>query len=297
VDRTTLAGLPQANPIVPEQVLVAADSTDPQANLINGHEQVNLGAKDLQYACTFELALPLTCDQAAFDNNQGCDCFQEDLVFNRPLCQPKTGGAATITQTYGKAYPGLRELAVLKGVGGHGIVASACPKTADLASASYGYRPAMDALAGRVASQVGRSCLTTDAEAGPDGRTPCQLITAATSPTCACDAGQGLASPSAQAAQVAKDELESVGYCTGPECDALCFCELAQLAGAELQACQHDAEPPATPGFCYLNAVPGEVQAGDAELAKACVGTAPRRIRFAGGTPAESSIALLYCPE
>ena len=61
---------------------------------------------------------------------------------------------------------------MLKGVGGHGIVASACPKSADLASVSYGYRPAMDALAGRVAGQVGRSCLTTDAEAGPDGWTP-----------------------------------------------------------------------------------------------------------------------------
>jgi hypothetical protein len=297
IDRTTIESLPQANPIVPEEVLVAAGSTDPRANAINGHESVNVANRDLQYACTFELAMPLTCDQAALESDQGCDCFDDDLVYQRSLCHPKAGGAVAITQTYGKAYPGLRELQVLKGVGGHGIVASACPKSADLASASYGYRPAMDALAGRVAGQVGRSCLVADAEAGPDGRTACQLITAAASSACACDAQQGLSEPEARAAEVARDKLESVGYCTGAECDALCFCELTELEGAELEACQTEDEPPNVPGFCYLNAVPGEAQAGDADLAAECVGAAPRRIRFAGGAPAESSIALLYCPD
>jgi hypothetical protein len=106
-----------------------------------------------------------------------------------------------------------------------------------------------------------------------------------------------LSTPDAHAADVARDELESVGYCTGAECDALCFCELTQLEGVELEACQTQVEVPDVPGFCYLNAVPGEVQVGDPELAAECVGTAPRRIRFAGATPAESSIALLYCPD
>jgi hypothetical protein len=296
-DRTTLAIAPQ-NPIVTTEKLVASTSQDPQANHINGHENANLGNRDLQYACTFELPKPITCDRARFDANGGCDCFQEDLAYNRSLCQPQGGGAPTISQRYGKAYPGLRELEVLKGVGGHGIVASACPKTADTDSDSYGYRPAMDALAGRVAKQIGRSCLTRDAKADADGRTACQVLVASSAATCTCPAGEGLAKPAADAAKPVLDQLAAVGYCgPGMSCDAICLCELKQLDGADLKACQTADTPPDAKGFCYLNAVPGEVQAGASALAHDCVGAAPRRIRFTGGTPAESSIALLYCPE
>jgi len=297
-DRTTLAGLPQANPILPAEKLVAASSLDPQANHINGHEQVNQGARDLQLACTFALPNPIVCDRAAFDANKACDCYEEDLTFNRALCQPPGGGAATTNQTYGKAYPGLRELQVLKGIGGHGIVASTCAKTADLTSDSYGYRPAMDALAGRVAKQIGRSCLNQDAHADDDGRIACSVITASSAATCACPAAQGLSpAPDAAVAPVL-EQLESVGYCgPGMSCQALCLCELTQLDGANLTECQTADQAPEVPGFCYLNAVKGEVHAGSAALAQDCVGASPRRIRFTGGAPAQSSIALLYCPE
>jgi hypothetical protein len=297
-DRTTVLGLAQANPVVPAEKLVDATSLNPQANHINGHEQVNTGARDLQYACTFALPNPIACDQAAFDADEGCDCFAEDLMYNRPLCQPPAGGAPTINQTFGKAYPGLRELAVLKGIGGHGIVASTCAKTADLTSDSYGYRPAMDALAGRVAKQIGRSCLNQDAHADADGRTACSVITASSAAVCACPAAQGLSNAPAEVAAPILEELASVGYCgPGMSCDSLCLCELTQLAGADLTACQTADQAPETPGFCYLNAVKGEVHAGSAALAQDCVGASPRRIRFTGGTPAQSSIALLYCPE
>jgi hypothetical protein len=296
-DRTTLVGLDPAHPLLPGQGLVAAGGTDPQANVINGHETLNLGNKDLQYACTFELPDPIVCDQLAFDNDEACDCFASDLIFNRALCQPPGGGATSITQHYGKAYPGLRELGVLKGIGGHGIVASVCPKTADLDSPAYGYRPAMDALAGRVARQIGRSCLSTDAEAGPDGRTACSLVTASSGGACACDAAQGLTPAPASAVAPVLEQLAAVGYCgPGMACDDLCLCELQQLQGDQLEACQTAPEPADAPGFCYLNAVPGEAPAGDAELAADCVGAAPRRIRFSGGAPG-GSIALLYCAE
>lgn len=298
VDRTTILGLPQANPVVRTEKLVASTSLDPQANHINGHEQVDMGARDLQFACTFPLPTPINCDQARFDADGACDCFEDDLPFNRPLCQPPGGGAATISQTFGKAYPGLRELAVLKGIGGHGIVASTCPKTADLTSDSYGYRPAMDALAGRVAKQIGRSCLNQDAHADADGRTACSLITASSAASCTCPAAQGLSQPSTDVVGPVLEQLAAVGYCgPGMSCDALCLCELNQLSGADLTACQTADQVPDAPGFCYLNAVQGEVHAGRAALAQDCVGAAPRRIRFTGGAPAESSIALLYCPE
>jgi hypothetical protein len=296
-DRTTLPGVPAANPIVPAELLVASGSTDPRANRINGHETVNIGSRDLQFACTFPLQAPILCDQARNDADGACDCFAEDAPYNRSVCQPPGGGPTSITQYWGTAYPGLRELAVLKGVGGHGIVASACPKSSELTAEAYGYRPAMDALAGRVAKQVGRSCLTRDANAMADGSTPCKIVTAAPAGVCSCDAAQGLSAPPDEIRPALLEELESVGYCGGGvSCNSLCLCELGQLKGTDLVACQTAADPPNVPGFCYLNAVPGEAHAGDPVLASDCVGAAPRRIRFTGGAPA-TSIALLYCAE
>lgn len=296
-DRTSLVDLPSENPIVPEEQLVPSDSLDPQANRINGHESVNSDDRDLQTACTFPLQAPIACDAAREAANKGCDCYMADSGYNRAVCQPPVGGPGTTTQYWGSAYPGLRELAVLKGVGGHGIVASACPKSSDLSAEDYGYRPAMDAFAGRVAKQVGRSCLTRDAQATPAGTTPCKIVTASSGAVCSCDAAQGLSTLADGIVQPVLDELESVGYCGGAtSCDDLCLCELQQLKDADLLACQTAEEPPDVAGFCYLNAVPGEVNAGDADLAADCVGTAPRRIRFAGGAPA-ASVALLYCPE
>jgi hypothetical protein len=295
-DRTTLADLPQSNPIVASEQLVPSASLDPQANHVNGHENVNVGSRDLQAACIFPLQEPISCDAARDAANKGCDCYLADNAYNRAVCQPAGGGPATTTQFWGSAYPGLRELSVLKGVGGHGIVASACPKSSDLDAEVYGYRPAMDALAGRIARQVGRSCLARDAEAAADGTTECKIVTAS-SGACSCDALQGLSIPADALVQPVLDELEAVGYCGGAtSCDDLCLCELQQLAGPDLAACQTADEPPDVPGFCYLNAVPGEMNVGDADLAADCVGAAPRRIRFAGGAPG-TSVALLYCPE
>jgi hypothetical protein len=296
VDRTTLP-IVQTNPIVPGEKLAPATSTNPSHNRINGHEKVDVDQTDLQYACTFPLWTPKTCDQAASTAGDACDCFDGDLKYNPPLCQPPLGGPASTTQYFGKAYPGLRELQVLRGVGGHGIVASTCPKSADVQSESYGYRPAMDALAGRIARQIGRSCVGLDARADVDGRIDCQVITASSRTSCACPAAQGLSPASAAARAQVLAELASVGYCgPGMSCDALCVCALDQLTGTDLKECQTSAVVPQVPGFCYLNAVDGEVKVGAPELARDCVGGAPRRIRFSGGAPAESSIALLYCP-
>ena len=155
----------------------------------------------------------------------------------------------------------------------------------------------MDALAGRVARQIGRSCLSLDAKAGADGRTACSLFTASTANTCECPDSQGLSPADPEALDALRAKLESVGYCGGATpCDNLCICELKQHDGADLTTCQNAQEPPESPGFCYLNAVSGEMNIGDPNLAKDCVGAAPRRIRFSGGAPG-NSLALLYCAE
>lgn len=296
VDRTTLP-IAQTNPLVSTEKLAPATSTNPQANHINGHELVNTSNDDLQYACTFQLPTPLACDATALNSNKGCDCYASAADYNRPLCQPAEGGAYGTTQYFGKGYPGLRELSVLKRVGGHGIVASICAKTADVQSDSYGYRPAMDALTGRIAHQIGRSCLTRDARVDAAGHTPCTLVTATTGGTCSCPAAQGLATPPPEVVAPVLEQLKSVGYCgPGMSCDGICLCALGQLNGSALSACQNADTTPEVPGFCYLNAVDGEAQIGRKDLAADCAGAAPRRIRFTGGAPGAGKLSLLYCP-
>jgi hypothetical protein len=113
------------------------------ANPANGHEwnahQSVHG--DLQYACIFPLDPPRDCLNAT----GGCDC-QSASVFqgNSPLCQ--SGGTYSTLQVYAKAYPGLRQLEVLRDFGDNAIPASICPKITDPGSPSYGYAPAGDAL-------------------------------------------------------------------------------------------------------------------------------------------------------
>lgn len=148
-DRSALSSV-HAHPLVPSATLVPSTSTDPAANVINGHEIMNLGNRDLQSACIFPLATPVLCDQAADSANKNCRCFQPELPYNNPVCQPPGGGAPAITQYSDQAYPGLRHLQVLKGLGDNAITASACPKVLTPNAADYGYRPAMKALAARI---------------------------------------------------------------------------------------------------------------------------------------------------
>lgn len=141
------------NPFTGESI-VPSDSLDPAANSINGHEQLE-GRSDLQYACTFLLPEPVVCDTAAAMANRGCDCFAEDLVFNRPQCQPPAGGMAGTTQYYGKAYPALRELQVAQQLGRRSVLGSICSRnTQDDTRSDYGYRPVFNLIGRRVAATL-----------------------------------------------------------------------------------------------------------------------------------------------
>jgi hypothetical protein len=135
--------------------LAPATSQDPTQNPINGHEQNIPDNDDLQYACIFPLPVPKVCAPG----DSGCDCSatsQGDAtavtVANSPACQPPTGGPASTTQYYAKAYPGLRELGVVRALGYRGVPASICPKTLQNADPDFGYTPAFDALLKRVAA-------------------------------------------------------------------------------------------------------------------------------------------------
>jgi hypothetical protein len=116
----------------------------PGADPINGHEYT-IANNDLQYACVFDLPEPRDCSVQGVN---GCDCNQGT---DNPLCDPTT----QTLQVRAKAYPGQRELSVLKSVGTQGVVTSICPsQIADPTRADYAYRPAVAALVARVKGRL-----------------------------------------------------------------------------------------------------------------------------------------------
>lgn len=298
-DRTDLP-IPQLNPIVRSERLVSSSSSDPQANAINGHEQVDFSHSDLQYACTFPLDVPRRCDQAALDANQGCDCFAEDSVYNRSLCQPPAGGPADNLQRSAKAYPGLRHLQVLKEVGEAAIVASICPKVLDKSDNDYGYNPAVEALIDRVTNSVVRRCLPHGLPIDDQGRVPCEVVQAFPKASGGCDcAALGLAElTDPTLADAVQDELESLGQCgsADPSCKGLCRCQLPQLEGVQLLDCQNSFEISNASGFCYISAAPGEPFVGNLDFVKDCPADRRRDLRLLGGAPKAQLFTLLACP-
>jgi hypothetical protein len=304
-DRTTL-GIPQANPIT-NDALVPASSTNPTANKINGHEQHNMGGRDLQYACTFPLGMPISCTPDREANNQGCDCFEADLVYNRPLCQPPGGGAASIEQNFAKAYPGVRHLQVLKEFGENSVVASICPKILDNGNPDYGYNPAVKAIIDRLKEALKGKCLPRPlipADQPQDGletgQVPCKVIEAVlpTGGGCVCNGQTNRADTSTELRQAVLNKLKEGQTCGtngGTPCDSFCTCELKQLTGQELQTCQNSESPPSTPGYCYVNAAPNEPHVGNPDLVKDCTADSKRLLRFVGDTPAPGAIALVAC--
>ncbi|WP_438013965.1 hypothetical protein WMF18_23920 [Sorangium sp. So ce315] len=146
-----------ANPITGD-VLVQPSQTG--WNAINGREYTiptgNPG--DLQYACIFNLLAERSCEGGA----QSCDCRSIPGNPNdNPLCEPEgTNDPAeplprTTTQVMAKAYPGLRELQLLRSLGARGVAGSICPaQLADTSSPDYGYRPIMRAVLDRLSTAL-----------------------------------------------------------------------------------------------------------------------------------------------
>ncbi len=136
-------------------VALAPASASYMANPINGHEWNIADNNDLQYACIFPLLNETDCltpeeyQDLAFAGEAApaCDCTDfGDEIFANPVCQEPSDGYG-LTQRYGKAYPGLRQLQVLRDFGDNSVVASICPKEmGDTFAPDFGYRPAVNAL-------------------------------------------------------------------------------------------------------------------------------------------------------
>jgi hypothetical protein len=142
LDWGAILGDPEA--YVPPGDAHMIESIDPRPGLptsgngdpVHGHDRTIAKRDDLQYACTFALPEPRDCTVTS-----SCDCSELDS--DNPICT----GPSSQTQARAKAYPGLRHLSVIQGLGAQGAVASICAyDTSDTSSPVFGYRPAMTAL-------------------------------------------------------------------------------------------------------------------------------------------------------
>jgi hypothetical protein len=302
------------------------------ANSINGHEW-NTSDKDVQFACIFSLDQPIiagqpnalrVCDLAtacgADDGSDayricarrfdGCACTLspagatqkgplDPTVSLSPLCQAGDGQYGS-TQFFAKAYPGLRELQVLRGFFGistysrnNAIAASICPKDLNAANAAgpgYGYNPAMRALVDRLKDNIGGTCLPQPLVAdATTGKVPCALIEAITPEgaaegSCDCAAKQRDA-VDATTQQSMRALLERRGTCVGTSCNNFCFCRLRQLLPGTTagDACLNDLNATRTtnpPGFCYVD----PPNHGNAALVADCDAGEKRTLRIVGNT-------------
>lgn len=294
---------------------------------INGHEYtvgtqngVQIKKDDLQYACIFEL-LPnqyRDCSQGVIS----CDC--SDPQNDNPLCDDNGASGRTL-QKRAKAYPGIRELSVLKSVQDRGIVASACPSQITNAGADdYGYRPAVGAIIERLKTALGGQCLPRTLTPDKDGKVSCLILEGrATGGANAGNNGElsgGKCDDFCKTLTARQPVDAALGHTEALKADNVveqakassldCFCEITQLSGqtdtscaitSELSACQCDLSDPPTfnnqnvNGWCYLDGTTNP-PTGNVELVASCPDNEKRKIRFVGeGNQAPGSVLFITC--
>ena len=288
------AGLPDFN----------APKTDP----VHGHEwdiPTAFGAQgpgDLQYACIFPLEQTRDCS----GSTGGCDCGTAGVNGKSPLCWDGTQFSST--QTSAKAYPGLRQLEVLRDFGDNAIVASICPKNAvgDTNDPSYGYNPAVDAIVDRLKEQLSGSCLTRPVTVveNPDGTTStqCAIVEVETTQggACTCDPTKNRNDPDGKLIKPVLDGLRKDRICGDagqPACNQtdFCMCEIGEANPKS--SCEDDVNPQGI-GWCYIDPFGDPAVGNNPDLVKDC--NPQRQLRFIGSasgvpTPKKNSIVFIAC--
>ncbi len=295
------------NPLLPSITIQPPLTTTP--NAINGHEQQPAPVRDdLQFACTFPLASPVPCNA---DNADSCDCNADEFSKNSPLC---SGGSATTdgTQVNDGAYPGLRELEVLKDFGINSVIGSICPKNVDAPGGGapsnsaagnpdpdYGYNPFIRALVSRITEDLTLKCLPRALPIASDGsgQAACTIVetTFPTDGTCDC-AAMARSGVADQLRTSILNYLRINGICDGStaqSCSDACTCTLPQLSGADLAQCQSGNDGSSGPGYCYID--PAQGLGSDAAVVD-CQSTQKHLIRFVGdNVPVEGSTTFISC--
>jgi hypothetical protein len=301
--------------------LAPPSASEGGTDAINGHEYtpgtkngVQAAPDDLEYACIFPLPSPRDCADPSIVS---CDCT--DPQNDNPLC--KSGPNGRTLQTHAKAYPGIRQLALVKALGLQGTVGSICPaQLADPSARDYGYRPAVDAVLGvlgdRLWTEDTGNCLPRKLTADAQGQVACTILEARNTgqhlDAPACDALCGTlagrtAVPASDASLRTAVEKDPVSVAAGVDC----VCAIPQLGGAPSPSCQDVGSPlaacecdPATipvldgkqvSGWCYVDAS-ASPPLGNPEILKSCPVTEQRQLRFVGaGAPANGTITFIAC--
>lgn len=293
----SIAARSGTNPVTGD-VIAPATSDNPRANAINGHELVAPDGGELQYACTFPLKEAVPCK-----NDASCDCEPKDVAERRrPLCQPPGGGGPEPTQYFGKAYPGIRPLEVLKGIGDSAIVASICPKVFTVNQPGYGYEPAVDALIDRFKVVLNGRCLPRPlaVASSAGGELPCVVVEASPVPDGgSCDCSAASRSPASASSQESiRRRLAERGQCDTADtkpCSSFCLCELAPSKDEALNECLNSVDGPETPGYCYVHPFDA-TPAGNPELVASCEEGKKQLLRFVGpDTPKPGATTFVAC--
>jgi hypothetical protein len=259
-------------------------------NPITGHDwNIPMPAGDIEYACTFPLPTPRDCSVPGVD----CDCTGNPNA-NNPLCAPNPNDNGNPTLQVGaKAYPGVRNLAIAKGLGDQGFVGSICPKQlVDSTQPDYGYRPAVRGILDRLQQRLAGQCLGHQLKTDAGGQVACAIIEASKSPTCNC-AGAGR-SPVTAAHQCVVDAAKMDPLYAVEKWS--CFCEIDQTAGAALTDCQDNAAVQSTTnGWCYVDdSVSPPV--GNPALVANCPASDRQLLRFVGaGAPSPGTTVFVSC--
>ena len=287
--------------IEPRAGIPGPDSTNAWADPIVGHDYIvdielnnnSTGYGNLQHACIFELPEPIDC------GTEKCDCERDE---NNPLCQEPDGTYSTTQQRRAKAYPGLRQLAVLKGIEDQGVVSSICP--AQLSDQSpqagnYGYRPAIAALIAKLKEQLADPCLTTELSQQDNGQVSCVVIEGRQTETgeaCTCPGARSPLDP--QSTKI----LEEQGFADVAQGQGLdCFCEIDQLSGESLALCREEVHEPIidsngdeVDGWCYVDTATPPVVANETLTSHCSANGTGRVLRFVGEGEVQSNATLFY---
>jgi hypothetical protein len=318
------------DPITGTMILPTTTVTPVPANAdaFNGHERTITGAaagaadaaSDIQYACIFPRLNAVPSDPTdpgnglAFPN----DCTDNTAALNNPLCianpndKDSNGNELPTFQAYAKAYPGVRNLAIVEGmhvaqaaagVTDTGIVASICAvqvtsqnNTDGTPAADYGYRPAVRAIIDRLKAVLGKECLSRSLTPKADGTVPCLVLEASPPPAggqcgdCSATARTPIAASSPQAAAIV------AAIQTDPAVTEDCWCEITPATGAALTACQQDVTVPSgNDGWCYIDATV-EPPIGNPAIVSSCPTTEQRQVRFVGaGNPVSGATVFTTC--
>lgn len=239
----------------------------PSAGADEAHtREWNTANKDLQYACTFTLPSPKDCSQP--DLRDFCDCSDPT---DSPLCQ----AAGSKTQTKGKAYPTISELAVAKALGDQSIVASICPpEPKDKSTPYYGYRPAVRAIVDRLKNSLASQCLPDKLSQDQDGKVSCLILESFQEPGVTCES-KGLKKPDPKILEKFREAERAE---RGAEADKNVVCEAPQILPAKFSGNSCEKTPEV--GWCYLTGA-------------AAGGTCPQAIKFSElGNPVGARVSL-----